>query len=446
MCLLTLIFIVSTYSQYVLTDTSQGWCDGYLSTTNQTQGRTPIETLGSETFKSWDSKATGLDCEIANLPTIEVIRCHGYPAKAYEVTTEDGYILTMHRIEHGKSNAGDDFWRPIVFLQHDFLGSSADWVIQHPSQSLGFILADNGYDVWMGNFRGNTYSRKHTSLNPNHKKYWDFTIDEMAHYDLPAMLTYVLEETTEGDLLYVGHGMGTTAFMAMFYYQQGKDLAPKIRLANFLSPMAYISNMKSPLGWLANREGILEIFYNLFGDGELLPSDTVIDCLASLFCIDPQTVELCSEIVFIFNGFDSDQLNITLMDSFMHHSPAGTSSRTLLHLLQLVQSGGFHGYDWGSAHANEAHHGSKEVPVYQLYDVEAPVAIYYGDNDLLADTVDVERTIYELPFIVSSPHIMIHEVDYINWNHVDFVWGMQANTFVYQDLRANLDWCAHAQC
>ena len=60
----------------------------------------------------------------------------------------------MHRIEHGKSNAGDDFWRPIVFLQHDFLGSSADFVIQHHIKSLGFILADHGYDVWIRSSRG----------------------------------------------------------------------------------------------------------------------------------------------------------------------------------------------------------------------------------------------------------------------------------------------------
>ena len=99
-----------------------------------------------------------------------MIRCHGYPAQTYEVTTDDGYILTMHRIAHGRSNAGDNFVRPVVFLQHGFLGSSIDFVIQHHSKSLGFILADNGYDVWMGNFRGNTYSRKHIILEPDNKR------------------------------------------------------------------------------------------------------------------------------------------------------------------------------------------------------------------------------------------------------------------------------------
>lgn len=105
-----------------------------------------------------------------------MVERQGYPIERHEnVATEDGYLLEIHRIPHRRDETDPDPNRPVVLLMHGLLCSSADWVNMGPEKSLAYLLVDAGYDVWMGNARGNTWSRKHVSLNPDKDHdFWKF--------------------------------------------------------------------------------------------------------------------------------------------------------------------------------------------------------------------------------------------------------------------------------
>lgn len=146
---------------------------------------------------------------------------------------------------------------------HGLLTSSVDWVNMGPGTALGFLLADNGYDVWLGNHRGNTWSRKHKTLDPDRdqEKFWDFSFHELGYYDLPAKIDYILESTGQDKIVYVGHSQGTTAFFIMG--SERPEYNDKIRLMSALAPIVYMGNLPNPfIGQIADH-------YNLFNVSDL---------------------------------------------------------------------------------------------------------------------------------------------------------------------------------
>ena len=86
---------------------------------------------------------------VTNLKVLQILSYWNYPGEEHHVITKDGYNLTIHRIPHGRNSSAT---RGVVFLQHGLLCSSADFILNPPAESLGFLLADGGYDVWMGKF------------------------------------------------------------------------------------------------------------------------------------------------------------------------------------------------------------------------------------------------------------------------------------------------------
>ena len=56
------------------------------------------------------------------------------------------------------------------------MDSSDGGLVNDEDKNFVFNLANLGYDVFLGNSRGNLHSRNHTTLNPDKdKEFWYFT-------------------------------------------------------------------------------------------------------------------------------------------------------------------------------------------------------------------------------------------------------------------------------
>ncbi|XP_051530604.1 gastric triacylglycerol lipase [Myxocyprinus asiaticus] len=363
----------------------------------------------------------GLDPEVS-MNISEIIRHWGYPAEEFEVVTEDGYILSVNRIPQGVKSKAWQEPKPVVFLQHGLLAAGSNWVTNLPNTSLGFILADAGFDVWIGNSRGNTWSRKHVSLDPKEKEYWKFSHDEMAKKDLPTVINFITKTTGQEQIFYVGHSQGTTiAFMA---FSTMPELASKIKMFFALAPVATVGLTKSPMTKLSVIPEFL--IWDLFGRKDFLPQNDLIKFFATEFCSRKPLSVLCGNVFFLLCGFDEKNLNMTRTPVYTTHCPAGTSVQNMVHWAQAVKYNKLMAYDFGKA-GNMAHYNKTTPPLYNIRDMMVPTALWSGGQDTLADPQDVALLLTQIPKLVFHRNID-------HWEHLDFIWGLDAPQEMYNKM------------
>ncbi|KAF6317404.1 lipase A, lysosomal acid type [Rhinolophus ferrumequinum] len=377
-----------------------------------------LGTLHSETSRG---KLT-VDPE-TNMNVSEIISYWGFPSEEHFVETEDGYILCLHRIPHGRKNHSDIGPRQVVFLQHGLLADSSNWVTNLPNSSLGFILADAGFDVWMGNSRGNTWSRKHKTLSVSQDEFWAFSYDEMANYDLPASINFILNKTGQQQVYYVGHSQGTT--IGFIAFSRIPELAKKIKMFFALAPVASITFSTSPITKLGRLPDLL--IKDVFGVKQFLPQSAVLKWLSTHVCNHVILKELCGNVFFVLCGFNERNLNMSRVPVYITHSPAGTSVQNMIHWRQTFKSQKFQAFDWGSSAKNYFHYNQTYPPTYNVKDMLVPTAVWSGDQDWLADVKDISILLTQITNLVY--HEAIPE-----WEHLDFIWGLDAPWRLYNKM------------
>ncbi|KAH8331053.1 hypothetical protein KR067_010916, partial [Drosophila pandora] len=348
----------------------------------------------------------------------EFIKRHKYPVEVHNVVTEDGYILKVYRIPYSPRDSGTvNVSRPVFLLQHGILMSSDCWVITDPGRGLPFLLADSGYDVWLGNSRGNRYSRQHQHLDPDGSQFWQFSFHEMGIYDLPNTIDFILRLTKQTGLHFVGHSQGATALLVMLSLRP--EYGEKITSSHLLAPVAFQGHSSS---WLVKN--LLENALQL-PDIEVPAIHPILQEVLHFVCSISWMREICRYILCFFAGGGSQHLDNMMVPRIMSIVMAGISSRQLRHFASNIKYDRFALFDFGVQY-NLKTYGSQRPPDYPLGRIKTlqPIDLYFAGNDKWLDIKDVRRLIEMLP------HSNLNFKPFRDWNHIDFVFGDKIKVFV----------------
>ncbi|CAH1378794.1 unnamed protein product [Tenebrio molitor] len=359
-----------------------------------------------------------------------MVERHGYNIKKHSATTDDGYILTVFRV----TSKDKEPTKAPVFVQHGIVTNSANWV-DISNRSLAFRLADEGYDVWLGNIRGSTYSNKHKSLNVNMPEYWNFNLDAMAQKDIPSQLNLVANATGKaGEIIYIGHSMGTT-LVFMYASEYPEETRELIQGLVALAPVVYLNGV--PLIELVKPLTSLIIkMLNIINVKGLLYHEALIHKLFTNFCKNVAPI-VCVQLINLIGG-KSVQFSPEDLPLFTSYWPGGVSIYALEQYLQIAQSKKFQKFDHGKR-KNKKIYGQSEPPTYVLSNINVPARLLYGTQDGLFLPQNLDRLFKEIGGTNKEKYPTPPDNKDEAFSHVDFIFSEYMEKNLYEKLFQILD-------
>ncbi|KAL5561312.1 hypothetical protein UlMin_031059 [Ulmus minor] len=347
-----------------------------------------------------------------------VVQPFGYPCSEHTIQTNDGFLLGLQRVSSPAANLRKQLGPPVLLLHGLFMAGDA-WFLNPPEESLGFILADHGFDVWVGNVRGTHWSHGHKSLSVKDKDFWDWSWQELALCDLREMISFI-SSTMMSKVSVVGHSQGTIISLAALTQS---DIAEMVEAAALLSPISFLGHISSQfvlrmvsmhLDEMILAMGIHQLNFRSKWGVNLM--DSV--CAGHLNCSDLLTSITGKNCCF----------NDSLVDYYLGFEPHPSSVKNVHHLFQMIRTDTFAQYDYGII-KNLLLYGKTKPPEFNLGDIpkSLPLWMAYGGNDALADLTDVQDLLKKLQ---STPELVYLE----NYGHLDFIVSVNAKNDLYDNM------------
>ncbi|KAK3394280.1 Alpha/Beta hydrolase protein [Podospora didyma] len=355
---------------------------------------------------------------------VDLCAMFGYTAEEHVVQTKDGYLLGLHRLawrkgeEDMRVNRGpNSVKKRVVYLHHGLLMNSEVWVcLTDEQRALPFVLVDQGFDVWLGNNRGNKYSKKSIHCSPTTLDFWNFSIDEFAFYDIPDSIGYVLETTGQPSLSYIGFSQGTAqAFASLAVHPKLNDQVNVfIALAPAMSPAGLSNGIVDAL-----VKASPQVLFLLFGRRSILSSATMWQSILypPLFT---KVIDL--GLTFLFN-WKTKNISTSQKLAAYPHLYSFTSTKSVVHWFQIIRTKAFQMYDDDVHPPMLLSSSSKytKVAKYPTRNIKTPIVLVYGGSDSL---VDIKVMLRELPSQTIATEIPHYE-------HLDFLWARDVDTQVF---------------
>merc|ERR1712232_769057 len=286
-----------------------------------------------------------------------------YQCECHNITTPDGFVLQTARIPSQKTFNNTKL---PVFLMHGFITSAIDWVSQpYTTDSLPYMLSDAGYDVWLGNNRGNIFSVHNERMDINTPEFWDaIDFDQMAELDVPAIIGYVTKTTGAPKMHWVGHSMGGGVLVEALALDP--SLKDRLSTSALLAPGVHMANLKVGLlktmvathmdtTWRKIGVDIPSIeTHNKYFPGPGFSH--IMEYFTGKTPLCRVSVKLCNDIgkIMGINVGDPKNLDPKTMALAYNLDPGGASFHLIMHWAQRIREDTIKKFDWGKQ--NPAHY------------------------------------------------------------------------------------------